>query len=571
MPSQDWIRVLRGVGLVAEQVAKNSKPLEEQSKRVLSHAADLITLAPQLFTSVPPTLSEPSATTSATDDDNLQHEFSSLSTTTPSNDVASTALPPASPAPEVPPSTPSQPYSPPRPQPTQLEALRPSIEAKEWTEKHVPSSPLARIVGFGALAARLAVGTATAVIQNQGSSEKKSIHQAFVSDANAERLADALCTMRGAALKLGQMLSIQDENLIPPQLAAALDRVRQGAHIMPKSQLFAQLTKEWGPEWRDHFEAFDDVPLAAASIGQVHKATLVTGEVVAVKVQYPGVAESISSDLLNLKRLVTYMNVFPKGLYIDEIIRVGQEELTAECNYTQEAENQTIFKTLVDDYELSRHFIVPTVYPDLSTNRILTTSFIEGVPLDKIVLLSQEIRNHVARQLLQLTIHELFVWRFMQTDPNWSNFLYDPESGKIGLIDFGAARAYPKEFVDTYFDIVWGAAQLDANAMMDSSFKLGFLTGDESKDMLAAHEAAGMVVGEPFASAEPFDFHGSQLTRRLAKHTEMFMSGRLTPPPREVYSLHRKLAGAFLMCIKLKAVIPCRDVLEDVAKLYHKQ
>ncbi|RHY37198.1 hypothetical protein DYB34_007638 [Aphanomyces astaci] len=197
MPSQDWIRVLRGVGLVAEQVAKNSKPLEEQSKRVLSHAADLITLAPQLFTSVPPTLSEPSATTSATDDDKLQHEFSSLSTTTPYNDVASTALPPASPAPEVPPSTPSQPYSPPRPQPTQLEALRPSIEAKEWTEKHVPSSPLARIVGFGALAARLAVGTATAVIQNQGSSEKKSIHQAFVSDANAERLADALCTMRG--------------------------------------------------------------------------------------------------------------------------------------------------------------------------------------------------------------------------------------------------------------------------------------------------------------------------------------------------------------------------------------
>ncbi|RHY09616.1 hypothetical protein DYB25_007463 [Aphanomyces astaci] len=532
MPSQDWIRVLRGVGLVAEQVAKNSKPLEEQSKRVLSHAADLITLAPQLFTSVPPTLSEPSATTSATDDDKLQHEFSSLSTTTPYNDVASTALPPASPAPEVPPSTPSQPYSPPRPQPTQLEALRPSIEAKEWTEKHVPSSPLARIVGFGALAARLAVGTATAVIQNQGSSEKKSIHQAFVSDANAERLADALCTMRGAALKLGQMLSIQDENLIPPQLAAALDRVRQGAHIMPKSQLFAQLTKEWGPEWRDHFEAFDDVPLAAASIGQVHKATLVTGEVVAVKVQYPGVAESISSDLLNLKRLVTYMNVFPKGL-------VGQEELTAECNYTQEAENQTIFKTLVDDYELSRHFIVPTVYPDLSTNRILTTSFIEGVPLDKIVLLSQEIRNHVARQLLQLTIHELFVWRFMQTDPNWSNFLYDPESGKIGLIDFGAARAYPKEFVDTYFDIVWGAAQLDAKAMMDSSFKLGFLTGIDCIYIVDLIQIWG--------------------------------GGRLTPPPREVYSLHRKLAGAFLMCIKLKAVIPCRDVLEDVAKLYHKQ
>ncbi|ETV99452.1 Atypical/ABC1/ABC1-A protein kinase, variant 2 [Aphanomyces invadans] len=494
---QDWIRVLRGVGLVAEQVAKNAKPLEEQSKRALTHAAELISLAPQLLTTIPSAApgtatQGPTATgfeanqlpTDATSAD--ESSLKDFAFAPPCESIES--LPEAvtkanahqvTPAAPVAPPTPApvQLYTPPRPQPTQLEALLPSAEAKEWTEKHVPSSPLARIVGFGALAARLAVGTATAVIQNQGSSDKKSIHQAFVSDANAERLADALCTMRGAALKLGQMLSIQDENLISPQLATALDRVRQNAHIMPKSQLIAQLTQEWGPDWRDRFESFVDVPLAAASIGQVHKATLISGDVVAVKVQYPGVADSISSDLLNLKRLVTYMNVFPKGLYIDEIIRVGQEELTAECNYAQEAENQTIFKELVDSYELSRHFVVPKVYANLSTNRILTTSFIEGVPLDKIAPLSQEIRNHVARQLLQLTIHELFVWRFMQTDPNWSNFLYDPQSGKIGLIDFGAARAYPKEFVDTYFDIVWGAAQLDGKTMMDASLKLGFLTG----------------------------------------------------------------------------------------------
>ncbi|KAF0689845.1 Aste57867_18757 [Aphanomyces stellatus] len=573
---QDWIRVVRGIGLVAEQVAKNAKPLEEQSKRALNHAVDLLTMAPQLATQVlhshhapddmtahaTPTDTATPRSVSPVDPSHGTHVYTSQSA--PVVDPVS-----APPAIELPKFVAEMPK---RPAPMPLEALLPPVAAKEWTEKHVPASPLARIVGFGALAARLAVGTATAVIQNQAtaatSGEKKTISQAFVSDANAERLADALCTMRGAALKLGQMLSIQDENLIPPQLATALDRVRQNAHIMPKTQLFAQLSKEWGPEWRDQFASFDEVPIAAASIGQVHRATLKSGALVAVKIQYPGVAESIASDLLNLKRLVTYMNVFPKGLYIDEIIKVGQDELTAECNYETEAANTIKFKTLVDDYALSSDFIVPAVYPELSTNRILTTGFIDGVPLDKIVTLSQEIRNHVARQLLQLTIHELFVWRFMQTDPNWSNFLYDPETATIGLIDFGAAREYPDEFVTTYFDIVWGAAQLDATKMMDASFKLGFLTGDESKDMLAAHEAAGMVVGEPFASHEPFDFHGSQLTLRLAKHTEMFMKGRLTPPPQEVYSLHRKLAGAFLMCIKLKAVIPCRDVLEDVAKLY---
>jgi aarF domain-containing kinase len=125
-----------------------------------------------------------------------------------------------------------------------------------------------------------------------------------------------------------------------------------------------------------------------------------------------------------------------------------------------------------------------------------------------------------------VTMHELFVWRFMQTDPNWSNFLYDPLTGKIGLIDFGAARHYDNAFVTKYFDIVWAAANLDAPTMMRASIALGFLTGDESKDMLAAHEAAGMVVGEPFATQGAFDFHGSQLTRRLAQHTEMFMRGK---------------------------------------------
>ncbi|OQR95554.1 hypothetical protein THRCLA_07766 [Thraustotheca clavata] len=613
MRRREWLRVLDGVGLVAEQLVKNAKPMEEQSRRVLQHAADVLSLVPQvagqvaqrssqpqeavnqaLETMAQPletinqsleTMAQPLNQSLDTMTQPLETINRSLETMNQSLDAMNEPLAATSQATietvkevkqsekdeqkivkpidtlktevksEIPRAKPFAPVE------------IPTIQPREWTEKHVPSTPLARIVGFGALAARLAVGTATAVIQNP-TGEKTALKNAFVSDANAERLADALCTMRGAALKLGQMLSIQDESTIPPQLALALDRVRQGAHIMPKAQLHSQLTKAWGDDWRSQFEEFDENPVAAASIGQVHRATLKSGEVVAVKIQYPGVAESIASDLLNLKRLVTYMNIFPKGLYIDEIIRVGQEELTVECDYENEAANQRKFKELIASSPMKDSFIVPDVFDDLSTSRILTTTWIKGVPLDKISTLSQEVRNDVACKLLQLTMHELFVWRFMQTDPNWSNFMYDTENHKIGLVDFGAARPYPESFVNTYFDIVWGAANLDPKKMMDASFKLGFLTGDESKDMLRAHEQAGMVVGEPFASHEPYDFHNSHLTQRLSQHTDMFMKGRLTPPPQEVYSLHRKLAGAFLMCIKLKAVIPCRDVLEDVAKSY---
>ncbi|CAH0482708.1 unnamed protein product [Peronospora belbahrii] len=401
------------------------------------------------------------------------------------------------------------------------------IPHKVWEEKRVPSSPLSRILGFGSLAARLAVGTAAEIVRSGG---KNGTYNALVSDANVEKLAETLCTMRGAALKLGQMLSIQDEAMIPSKLAVALDRVRENAHVMPKDQLHRQLQSELGEDWQSKFQEFDDVPIAAASIGQVHRATLLNGDRVAIKVQYPGVAESIGSDLLNLKRLVTYTNILPRGLYIDEVIRVGEEELTAECDYIKEAENQERFKKLIEQSGMSDKFVVPRVYGELSTARILTTQLISGVAVDKAVHLSQDVRDSIGRRLLELTIHELFDWRFMQTDPNWSNFMYNASTDKIGLVDFGAAREYPKSFVDEYFNLVWAAANEDAKTLVDSSIKMHFLTGDESPAMMRAHVAAGMVVGEPFRSHEPFDFQKSQLTTRLGQHTEAFMHGRLTPP-----------------------------------------
>ncbi|EEY61074.1 uncharacterized protein PITG_01317 [Phytophthora infestans T30-4] len=405
---------------------------------------------------------------------------------------------------------------------------------KVWEEKHVPSSPLSRILGFGGLAARLAVGTATEIVRSGG---RNGTYNALVSDANAEKLAETLCTMRGAALKLGQMLSIQDEAMIPSKLAVALDRVRENAHVMPKDQLHQQLKTELGDDWRDNFQEFDDVPIAAASIGQVHRATLLNGDRVAIKIQYPGVAESIGSDLLNLKRLVTYTNILPRGLYIDEIIRVGKEELTAECDYIAEADNQERFKQLIEQNGMGEKYVVPRVYRELSTARILTTQLISGVAVDKAVHLSQDVRDSIARRILELTIHELFNWRFMQTDPNWSNFMYNASTDTIGLVDFGAAREYPKSFVDDYFNIVWAAANEDEKTMVDYSIKMHFLTGDESPAMMRAHVAAGMVVGEKgdqFTGYERLQAQDVPGANPLESRRETGTSGGYPPPHRFV-------------------------------------
>jgi aarF domain-containing kinase len=301
----------------------------------------------------------------------------------------------------------------------------------------------------------------------------------------------------------------------------------------------------------------------------VHRAELIDGSNVVVKVQYPGVAESISSDLNNLKLLVSATNLLPPGLYIDEIIRVARSELTEECNYSMELENQVKYMSFVNkDENLRERVYVPQVYRDVSAPKVLTTEFVHGVPVDKTLALSQQTRNAIARTMLYLTIHELFVFRFMQTDPNFSNFLYDHEKQRVNLIDFGAARHFPKSFVEGYIKLVWAAANKDVSTIASVSKNLGFLTGDETQEMLSAHVNAGLVVGEPFLSNEPFDFAGSKLPARLGQYSGTFMKHRLTPPPPEVYALHRKLAGAFLLCIKLKAVIPCRDILENVFRSF---
>ena len=199
---------------------------------------------------------------------------------------------------------------------------------KQMRERAVPSTQVGRLFGFGSLAMRMAMGE---VVDRASSALAGNTGPRMISDDNADRLAEALCRMRGAALKLGQMLVLQDESSLPPPLMRALDRVKQAADYMPKRQLEAQLVSELGENWRDNFIEFNVVPIAAASIGQVHKATLLDGTEVAIKIQYPGVSDSIDSDLSNLKRVVQMTNLLPPGLFVDNIIQVASVELKAEC------------------------------------------------------------------------------------------------------------------------------------------------------------------------------------------------------------------------------------------------
>jgi aarF domain-containing kinase len=220
-----------------------------------------------------------------------------------------------------------------------------------------------------------------------------------------------------------------DSNLLPQPIHDVLLRVQDSANYMPYRQMQDVMTKEFGGKWRDMFSEFDDIPMAAASIGQVHAGRMKDGRHVAIKIQYPGVSDSIDSDLNNLSILLTASRLLAKGLYLDKTIAVARTELNWECDYVREAECIRTFGELLEG---DPHYTVPKVIDEASGKNVITMDRMWGIPIGKRSKeFTQDVRDWLGTQILRLCLKELKEFKYMQTDPNWTNFFYNSKTKKV--------------------------------------------------------------------------------------------------------------------------------------------
>ena len=236
------------------------------------------------------------------------------------------------------------------------------------------------------------------------------------------------------------------------------------------------MTEAYGADWESLFSEFDRYPIAAASIGQVNRAVDHEGRELALKIQYPGVAKSIRSDVDNIATVLRMSGLLPDDVDMTPLLEDAKTQLEDEANYTKEAKFLQAFHEVLAEDE---RFIVPELLPELTRRNVLAMTYVAGGPIEELARKPQAERDRVMTALVELMLTELFQLRLVQTDPNFANYHYRFASGDIVLLDFGATRAFKARFVNHYRKLAAAAIAGDRKRMVEAAEKVGYAMGDE--------------------------------------------------------------------------------------------
>ncbi len=400
----------------------------------------------------------------------------------------------------------------------------------------------------------------------------------------AQVLADELGRLKGSVMKAGQMLSLYGQYFLPEEAVDVLSSLQDDTQPVSWHVVAPVLEKQLGRERLAELE-IDEHPLAAASLGQAHRARRrKDGLELVVKIQYPGVADAIDSDIKTLSRLLAMTRLAPKGLDLTPAFTEVREMLHREVDYLSERRfTEEFARRLAND----RRFIVPRVLAEYSGERVLTTTYESGLSAraPEVLKLSQARRNRLGAGFIDLFLSEFFEWNLVQTDPHFGNYRIRigerADEDRIVLLDFGATRPFPANFVHQYAEIVRGAIQRQPARLLRGAIGIGLMQAEFPDAVKQAFSQMCELIVEPFNAREDsgtppqlrnskgeYRWADSNLPMRVANvAARNALSRYFRVPPREIVFLHRRIAGVFIMLATMNVELNARERVLSVLGL----
>lgn len=359
---------------------------------------------------------------------------------------------------------------------------------------------------------------------------------------NALKIVERSRELRGAFLKLVQMLSMRSD-LFPTEVLEVLSVVQSAVPPMEYVLIKKQLKRELGKEPRRLFKRFEKKAFAAASLGQVHHAELPGGERVVVKVQYPGVDETVEQDLQNLSGVLqicalVLRDVLRQNFDADEVYAELEARLREEVDYVNEARNNAVFRRL---FAADADVVIPRVYPEFSSRRVLTLDYVDGYGLQEVLApgVDRALKDWVAVKYFELTWQQIFSCGALHADPHPGNYLvtYHP---KLAMLDFGSVRFFSDDVREAYRRLALAVLRRDETAMAEAFLELGYL---EAKDDPAPLIRIMYLLFEPVLEDRVYDPHDFRAVDKAREVTTISLRHRLFKTPGHRLLLVRALLG----------------------------
>jgi len=429
----------------------------------------------------------------------------------------------------------------------QLSFGRARLTAREHTpvkEKKIPKSILGRTGRLLLSGARIASKEVTGRIAASFSEGGDAVRLA-TKIKQTQDFVRTLGQLKGAAMKAGQFMSLEFGDLLPEEVSDVLRQLHDSSTFMPEAQMRSLLLHELGTERLAQLKGLTAEPIAAASIGQVHRASL-AGRDVVVKIQFPGVADSIDSDLAVLRRTMSaYLQLQGKTMDLVPLFEELARCLKQEADYLQEADNVAEFRQAF----AGSSYIVPEVFRELSTKKVLTLSYERGVKLVDWLRAEPgpKALQHFSALILDLLIQEFFVHGIVQTDPNYGNFLYRPQDGHLVLLDFGATNRYTAKFRQEFRLLLIAACDGDQAQVLKLTQDYGFFDRREPPEAVREYlELMRIVAGLFSRDKQPINF-ADEAFIKSARETvfRLVQEIKHSPPAKHLVFLNRKLGGMF--------------------------